>query len=449
MVNERRTTRWQIGAFVADTERGELLKEGERVNIQNKPFELLRALLESPNDLVPRDELYKRLWAGVNADYRRGLDTAVKKLRRALGDSERDPKYIETLPRRGYRLIARVHPAEADSAATPPAMTAYPRPPAEVAADSPANRFYLQGYHCWNKRTPAAIRNALSFFEKARDLEPGNSRFWTAIAHAFIMIACHGIMRPVEAVANAREAAAHALSLNPAEVLAILLVAWTRGAFDYDLPPAAEALERRIAAEPQDIWPTAAAAFILIALGRFTDARARLEAAHTLDPVSPTLYALRGYTSYFAGDLAEAERHGRAAIQRDPEFGVGRFYFAQTLLAAGNHTEAIEQLEAADRTQGTWDVRAMLGYAHAMAGHADLARQIERRLEHAAEADYVDAYHHAILKDALGDRDAAVKLLERAVEDHCHWFAFAAVDPRLRGLRENSRVLELTARLRP
>src|SRR5579884_2437920 len=172
-----RTTRWQVGEFVVDTESGELLCGDTPVDIQKKPFELLLALLEVPGELVRREDLYQRLWAGVNADYRRGLDTAVKKLRRALGDSERAPRYIETLPRRGYRLIVRVHPAEADSAATPPAMTAYPRPPAEVAADSPANRFYLQGYHCWNKRTPAAIRNALSFFEKARDLEPGNSRF--------------------------------------------------------------------------------------------------------------------------------------------------------------------------------------------------------------------------------------------------------------------------------
>src|SRR5579885_3086418 len=98
MLNKDRTTRWQIGAFVVDTERGELLRDENRVRIQKKPFEVLLALLETPGELVPRDHLYKRLWPGVAADWRRGLDTAVKKLRRALGDSERDPKYIETLP---------------------------------------------------------------------------------------------------------------------------------------------------------------------------------------------------------------------------------------------------------------------------------------------------------------------------------------------------------------
>src|SRR6185295_6999832 len=103
--------RLRFAEFEADPRAGELWRDGERVRIQDLPFRLLSALLERPGDLVTRAELVQRLWGGETfVDFDAGLNTAVAKLREALGDSAESPRLIETVPKRGYRLLVPVTP---------------------------------------------------------------------------------------------------------------------------------------------------------------------------------------------------------------------------------------------------------------------------------------------------------------------------------------------------
>ena len=98
-----------FGAFRADLRAGLLYKHGIRLKLQDQPFQVLALLLEHAGDLVTRDEFRQKLWpADTFVDFDTGLNNAVKKLRDALGDSAEKPRYIETLPRRGYRFIASV-----------------------------------------------------------------------------------------------------------------------------------------------------------------------------------------------------------------------------------------------------------------------------------------------------------------------------------------------------
>lgn len=97
--------------FTVDLAARELRKFGVRVKLSGQPFEILVALLEHPGQLVTREQLRKRIWSDDTfVDFGHGLNAAVNKLREALGDSADDPKFIETLPRRGYRFIAAVEP---------------------------------------------------------------------------------------------------------------------------------------------------------------------------------------------------------------------------------------------------------------------------------------------------------------------------------------------------
>ena len=107
--------RIQFGAFAIDSTTGELWRDGEPVPIQDLPLRLLLILLERPGEIVTRDELRQRLWSDTVIDFDGGLNTAVRKLRSALGDSADAPTLLETIPRRGYRLraaIARTQGAE-------------------------------------------------------------------------------------------------------------------------------------------------------------------------------------------------------------------------------------------------------------------------------------------------------------------------------------------------
>ena len=110
-------TRKHFGTFDVDVETGELRRNGLKLQLQEKPFQMLAMLLEHPGEVVTREALRERLWAANTiVDFDHGLNTAIKKLRQALGDSAESPRFIETLARRGYRFIAPVTDVEAGSA---------------------------------------------------------------------------------------------------------------------------------------------------------------------------------------------------------------------------------------------------------------------------------------------------------------------------------------------
>jgi Tol biopolymer transport system component/DNA-binding winged helix-turn-helix (wHTH) protein len=106
---EKTATRFRFGLFEADAESGELRKSGIRIRLQAQPFRLLICLVERPGEVVSREEIQQRLWGSDTiVDFDHSLGTAINKLREALGDSAENPRFIETLARRGYRFIAPV-----------------------------------------------------------------------------------------------------------------------------------------------------------------------------------------------------------------------------------------------------------------------------------------------------------------------------------------------------
>src|SRR6201997_3598988 len=100
--------RLRFGAFEADPRVGELTKQGKRLPLQEQPFQLLAMLLERPGELVSREELRARIWPQTIVDFDQGLNKAISKIRDALGDSAENPRFIETVARRGYRFLADV-----------------------------------------------------------------------------------------------------------------------------------------------------------------------------------------------------------------------------------------------------------------------------------------------------------------------------------------------------
>ncbi|MGA8298619.1 MAG: winged helix-turn-helix domain-containing protein, partial [Terriglobales bacterium] len=100
---------FRFSSFELDLRAGELRKHGLRVKLQDQPLQILALLLEKPGEVVTREQLRDRLWpADTFVDFDHSLNSAVKKLRQALNDDPDVPRFIETLPRRGYRFIAPV-----------------------------------------------------------------------------------------------------------------------------------------------------------------------------------------------------------------------------------------------------------------------------------------------------------------------------------------------------
>jgi anti-anti-sigma factor len=108
-LSDQGTRLFRFGPFEANAETGELRKSGRRLRLQEKPFQVLVALLEQNGSLVSRKALHQRLWPeDTFVDFENGLNTAISKLREVLGDSAKDHQYIETLGGRGYRFVSPV-----------------------------------------------------------------------------------------------------------------------------------------------------------------------------------------------------------------------------------------------------------------------------------------------------------------------------------------------------
>jgi DNA-binding winged helix-turn-helix (wHTH) protein len=114
----------RFGVFEVDLQAGELRKSGLKIKLQDQPFQILALLLERPGQVVTREELRQKLWSeDTFVEFDHSVNSAVKKLRQALGDDSDNPRFIETLPRRGYRFLVPVagrEPSSGQIAETPP-----------------------------------------------------------------------------------------------------------------------------------------------------------------------------------------------------------------------------------------------------------------------------------------------------------------------------------------
>lgn len=139
----------RFGPFELDLDFRELRRNGGKIRLQDQPFRLLALLAQRPGQLVTREELRQALWpADTFVDFDRSLNTAIKKIRHALDDSPQEPAYIETLPRQGYRFLARVETGREPSAAAAPRRHPYhwfgPTKATEKGARRPI-RVWLRG----------------------------------------------------------------------------------------------------------------------------------------------------------------------------------------------------------------------------------------------------------------------------------------------------------------
>jgi Tol biopolymer transport system component/DNA-binding winged helix-turn-helix (wHTH) protein len=130
----------RFDAYEADLEAGELRKNGSKLKLSGQPFQVLAILLERPGQVVTREELQKYLWPDTFVDVDHNLNTAINKIREVLGDSSANPRFLETLPRRGYRFIAPVEQARDEI--VPVAQKAQPSVPARL----PGKRFLIWAY---------------------------------------------------------------------------------------------------------------------------------------------------------------------------------------------------------------------------------------------------------------------------------------------------------------
>lgn len=148
-----------FGPFLLDIRAGELFRRGKKIKVQQLPLQVLAALVEQPGEVIPREELRARLWpVDTFVDFEHGLNTAIKKLRTALGETSVKPRYIETLPKKGYRFLGKI------------VSTAAPGPPAARGASPDHHGPDRRGSHP-NGPNPSGIEGQLFRVNTSQEVE--------------------------------------------------------------------------------------------------------------------------------------------------------------------------------------------------------------------------------------------------------------------------------------
>jgi DNA-binding winged helix-turn-helix (wHTH) protein len=149
MPNPQPTRRYRFGLFEADVATGELRRQGIRIKLNAQPFQLLALLLARPGQLLTRDEIARALWPGETfVDFDHGVHSAINRIREALGDTASNPRFVETLARRGYRFIAPVEVIAEPTAAPTQEFSSRPEAAhfaAAVESGAPNERTLLGG----------------------------------------------------------------------------------------------------------------------------------------------------------------------------------------------------------------------------------------------------------------------------------------------------------------
>lgn len=455
--------RARFGSFEVDSRAGEVRREGRKLRLQGKPFQVLLALLEHPQDVVLREELRARLWPGDTfVDFDNNLNTAVSKLREVLGDSAEAPRLIETLSKRGYRLLVPVEWIGANGAAGAPGarrrwrLAAAALAVAAVVAglwalarsstspapgstdDSPGREGFLKGRYLAAKGSTADLRQAIAYFQRAVEDDPQYAPAYAALAKAYATLP----VDPAEAMPLAREAAVRAVAADPSLAEAHLRLALVRLYYDWDWEGARMEFERALELGADDVDVHHAYAGYLSLMGDHDGARASMARAIELDPVSVAVAADAGWYHYVARRFDDAVAQSRRALELEPGHRGAHYYMLLAFLAQDRQAEAREAAAAYVRLEGS-DAEVVLA-----GGLPGFWRWKLERLEENARREFVPAGELALHHAALGDRERALDFLESAFAEHSGWvLPFLRVYPALDPLRAEPRFRALERRM--
>ncbi len=424
----------RFGSFEVDPHIPELRKRGFYLSLPCQALHLLLLLLERPGELVTRNEIRQEIWpADVYVDFEHGVNNAVNRLRAALGDSAKQCRYIETVPKRGYRFVAVV---ERTPRLNPSIVARY--------ADEQARELYLKGRYCWNRRTPETLLTALSYFQQAIERDPNYAQAYAGLADSYALLGAwtYESLPPREAYPRAKAAALKALELDYTLAEAHVSLAMCLAAFDWNYAEAAEQYRQANELNPDYATGHHWYALQLADLGRYDEAIVEIKRAERLAPLSPVIGADTAQILLGARLFDESLAQSGRVLEFDPTFAVAHFGLGQAYLQKEMYGEAMDAVKRAIELSGrNPKFTSTLGYTFGVAGKKEEAAKILSQFEHRSKQGFSHFTNLASIYAGLDDNNQAIAWLEKAYEQRfdpevLHWPTFDNIrrDVRFRNL---------------
>jgi DNA-binding winged helix-turn-helix (wHTH) protein len=405
----------RLGPFLMDVSASRLLRNGVELELRPKAFSVLKTLAYHRGCCLDHEEMIREAWHGVWVS-KHTVAVTVGELRRALREYG---SWIRYRPGLGYCL------------------------------DLPKSEDLIKkGLLFGNRLTKEGLEKSLLCFQQAALDDDHDSRAFAGIARCCLMLMTYGMRAPREMYRMFLEAHRRVRALNGITPEVRGNRAHGLHVFEHRIQEAESELLRALKEEPADVTNCLRLTMLYATTGRLDDALRALGMARASDALWLALPATEVVIHLGRGDFESAVECGKNAIELHPYLPLGRTLYAQALERTGRPGEALAQyrLACVMHPDIPW-LRALEGTCLAKNGVEKEALITLEELQELRLTEYVDAYHMALLLDALGKRSEAFQELERAVEENSASLFLLDVDRRNDALREDPRFASLRNRV--
>jgi serine/threonine-protein kinase len=293
-----------------------------------------------------------------------------------------------------------------------------------------AYRLYLKGRDYWTRRYSGFLHKAVQCFEEAIALDPAYARAHAGLADGYSVLGFWGYLPSQEMMAKAEGAATRALALDSSLAEAHQSMGYVQTFFRWDAAGAERQFSQALRLNSRYAVAHGQRALLSICGGRPDRAKAEMERAQALDPLSPLLGWYLGIASYHARQYSEAVRECQSVLDRHPEFAVVLYHLSSALVAQGHGEAACEAATRLAISSGRQPYfLAHLGAVSAMSGQQQVTDQILAELLNRSRREYVMPVALANLYLAMGENETGLRWLEHAHEDRNGPLAFLATEP--------------------
>ena len=307
---------------------------------------------------------------------------------------------------------------------------------------------YVKGRYFWNKRTDKGLKKGLEYFRQAITLDPSFAEAYVGVADSYAMLGLYAVIPPREAFPAAKEAVKRALEMDDGLAAAHATLGFINFYYDWNAAGAINEFRRSLADNPNYAMAHSWYSENLAAMGRFQEASAEAQLALEGDPLSLIIGSNAGWTLSLAGDADQAIEILKKAIEIDPAFPRTHYRLGRAYAQKKSYDLAIAELEQAVRLSGgDACYKGSLGYAYAVSGRANKAREVLQDLASRSQQPYVPAYAIALVYAGLRERDNSIKWLQKAFEDRSTSMAFVKLDPELSVLHSDPQFEQLAQRV--
>ena len=404
-----------FGPFAFEMSDMRLLRDEAEVRLRPQARRVLRVLLTHRGHTIGYEQMMAEAWEGTFVSHHT-VDVTVAEVRKSLGEFGR---WITHRTKEGYSL------------------------------DVPSSEELIRrGWHFCSLRTRAGAERAIECFQQAGEDCPGDFRAYEGLSTCYLMLATFGMRAPLEVYPKFLEAHEQAVAAGGMTGELHCNRAHGLHLFERNVMEAEAEFRRAAELKPEFAATHVRTVMLYATQGRLDEALEMVRRAYRAQPLLPTLATIEVDLHNWRREFELATVLGEKAVELHPYLQVARCGYALALQFSGKLDDALAQyrLTSVMCPDLPW-LRALEGACLAAMGLARRATPILEGLEQLRQTEYVDAYHMAVFRCALGQRDKAFAELERACAENAAPLFAMMVDPKLDGLRSDRRVAAMFASL--